>query len=186
MQSRVTFIAAASTAATRAGAFPADEGLDVFGKKDAAALAKRLRRSGPALTSPAVRALETASALGLDPVVDEELRDLDLGRWAGCTLNNVAEREPESFKCWLSDPAAHPHGGESVEALVSRIAIWLNGVLPRQENIVAITHPAVMRAAAVAAIHADPMTFWHIDIAPLAVLELSSNGRRWMLRGLEN
>lgn len=186
MQSRLTFIANASTPATRAAAFPTDERIDEFGKRGAATLAKRLRRSGVALTSPAVRAMETASTLGLDAAIDEDLRDLDLGRWAGRTLNAVAELEPEAFQSWLSDPAAIPHGGESVDELIARIKTWLNGALLRQEHIIAITHPAVMRAAVLAAINAGSASFWHIDIAPLSVVELSSNGRRWTLRSLGN
>ncbi len=186
MQSRLTLIANASTSAARAAAFPVDEGIDEFGKSDAKALAERLRRARVVLTSPAGRALETAGALGLEAVIDEDLRDLDLGRWAGSTLKAIAEGEPDAFQSWLTDPAAVPHGGESVEQLIARTAIWLNGVLRRQENIIAITHPPVMRAAIVAAIHAGAASFWHIDIAPLSVLELSSNGRRWTLRSLGN
>ena len=67
---------------------------------------------------------------------------------------SVAELEPEAFQSWLSDPAATPHGGESVEELIARIKTWLNGALLRQEHIIAITHPAVMRAAVLAAINA--------------------------------
>ncbi|RUP08085.1 histidine phosphatase family protein [Hyphomicrobium sp.] len=185
MQSRLTFIASASTPAVRAAAFPLDEGIDDFGKRDAAALAKELRRPGIVLTSPAARATETAAALGFEQVIDEGLRDLDLGRWAGHTLNDIAASEPEALQNWLSDPAAVPHGGESVEGLIARMAIWLNDVLRRQQNIIAITHPAVMRAAIVASINAGPASFWHLDIAPLSVLELGSNGKRWTLRALK-
>ncbi|WP_045835317.1 histidine phosphatase family protein [Hyphomicrobium sp. 99] len=186
MKSRLTFIANASTAAVRAAAFPLDEGIDDFGKRDAAALAKELSRSGVALTSPAARARETASALGFDATIEDDLRDLDLGRWAGHKLSEIAETEPEAFQSWLSDPGSIPHGGESVEALVARMGTWLNAVLRRQENIIAITHPAIMRAAIIAALNAGPASFWHIDIAPLSILELSSNGQRWTLRALKN
>jgi len=186
MQTRLTFVANASTPAVRAAAFPMDEGIDEFGRRDAAALAKEMRRSGVFLTSPALRAIETATALGCDAVVDEGLRDLDLGRWAGHTLNSIATSEPHALESWLSDPGSAPHGGESIDELIARLGIWLNAVLPRQEDVVAITHPAVIRAAILAAIKAGSESFWHIDIAPLSVVELSSNGQRWTLRAIKN
>jgi hypothetical protein len=44
----------------------------------------------------------------------------------------------------------------------------------------------VIRAAIVVAIEANPLSFWRIDIAPLSVVELSSNGRRWTLRSIKD
>ncbi len=186
MSSRLTFIANASTPAVRAAAFPLDEGIDEFGRTDALALAKEFRHDLPVLTSPAARACETAVALGFDAKVDESLRDLDLNRWAGYTLNDIAKSEPEALENWLSDPASAPHGGETIDELFARIAVWLKAVSLRRERIIAISHPAVIRAAILAAIHASPASFWNIDIAPLSVVELSSNGLRWTLRSIKN
>jgi broad specificity phosphatase PhoE len=186
MSSRLTFIANASTPAVRAAAFPLDEGIDEFGRRDALALAKEFRHDLPVLTSPAARAIETAAALGLDAQLDESLHDLDLGRWAGRTLQDIATSEPEALEAWLSDPASAPHGGETIDGLFARIAVWLKAVSSRQERIIAISHPAVIRAAILAAIHASPASFWHIDIAPLGIVELSSNGLRWTLKSIRN
>jgi broad specificity phosphatase PhoE len=186
MSSRLIFIANASTPAVRAAAFPLNEGIDEFGRRDALVLAKEIRRDLIVLTSPAARAVETAAALGLDAKIDESLRDLDLGRWAGRALSDIAASEPSALESWLSDPTSSPHGGETVDGLFARIAIWLKDVLSRREHIIAVTHPAVARAAILAAIHAGPASFWHIDIAPLGVVELSSNGLRWTLRSIKN
>jgi broad specificity phosphatase PhoE len=87
---------------------------------------------------------------------------------------------------WLSDTAASPHGGESVEGLLARVTNWLNVAGQQQGRKVAVTHPAVIRAAIVVAIEANPLSFWRIDIAPLSVVELSSNGRRWTLRSIKD
>ncbi len=182
----LTLIASAATPAVRASAFPLDASLDDKGRKDAAAMANGFRNAMAVLSSPAKRARETASALGLDAEIDEALRDLDLGRWAGQTLNGIAASDAAALASWLSDPAAAPHGGETVEELFARISIWLQAIAARDGRIVAITHPAVMRAAILAAIHASPSSFWNIDIAPLSVVELTSNGRRWALKSLRN
>ncbi|MET0407475.1 MAG: histidine phosphatase family protein, partial [Hyphomicrobium sp.] len=83
----MTFVANASTPAVRAAAFPLDEGLDQRGQQDAEALGKELPRASAVLVSSSRRAKETAAALGLTAEVDEGLRDLDLGRWAGFSIN---------------------------------------------------------------------------------------------------
>jgi broad specificity phosphatase PhoE len=186
MPPRLTLIANASTPAARAAAFPMDEGLDDYGRRDAAALSAEFRNVAVVFASPARRALETAAALGLDPEIDTALRDLDLGSWAGKTLADIAQSDEDGLASWLSDPAFVLHGGESIIGLFKRISVWLDTISAREGRIVAITHPAILRVAILAAIRASPVSYWHIDIAPLSVVELSSNGRRWALKSIRN
>lgn len=186
MPPRLTLVANASTPAVRAAAFPLDEGLDDHGRKGAAVMADEFRNAPVVLASPAKRALETAAILGLEPQIDAALRDIDLGSWAGRTLASIAESDANELARWLSDPSAAPHGGESIEALFARTSVWMQSMSNRQGRFLAITHPAVIRAAILAAIHAGPMSYWHIDIAPLSVVELTSNGRRWVLKSIRN
>ncbi len=186
MPPRLILIANASTSAVRASAFPLDEGLDDKGRKDATAMAAEFRNTSTVLASPAKRTLETAAALGFDAKIDTALRDLDLGRWAGHTLNSVAASEADALASWLSDPTTAPHGGETIDGLFARISIWLQAISARDERIVTVTHPAVIRAAILAAIHASPSSFWNIDVAPLSVVELTSNGKRWALKSMRN
>jgi len=184
MASRLTLVSHAPTAAVRAAAFPLDESIDERGRREASALSGVLPQALTAWTSPARRALETAAALNLDAKVEPLLRDMDLGRWAGRTFADVEAAEPHEMVRWLSDTSASPHGGESVEALLSRVGNWLRSAGERQGRSVAVTHPAVIRAAIVVAIEANPVSFWRIDIAPLNIVELGSNGSRWTLKSL--
>jgi broad specificity phosphatase PhoE len=186
MPPRLTLIANASTPAARAAAFPLDEGIDGFGRRDAAAMAGEFRNASIVFASPARRALETAAALGLSPDIDSSLRDIELGVWAGRTLSSIAQSDAEGLAVWLSDPSAAPHGGETVESLIARTTVWLKAMSERSGSIVAVTHPAVMRAAIVAAIKANANSYSHIDIAPLSVVELTSNGQRWALKSIRN
>ncbi|HVZ04001.1 histidine phosphatase family protein [Hyphomicrobium sp.] len=182
MSSRLTLISHASTAAVRASAFPLDEGIEEPGRSAAAALAGRFSSLGLVWSSPAKRALETSAALNLDVKIDSLLRDMDLGRWAGRTFNDVEATEPNEMLQWISDPASTPHGGESVEMLLARVRSWLEAPERLRGRNAAVTHPAVIRAAIVVAIEGNPASFWRIDIAPLSIVELSSNGRRWTLK----
>jgi broad specificity phosphatase PhoE len=186
MPARLTLVSHAPTAAVRAAAFPLDEGIEEKGKHAAASLAGTLPPFSAVWTSPARRAVETARALNLSAEVDSQLRDMDLGRWAGRTFSDIEASEPQEMRHWLSDPSANPHGGESVEQLLARVRVWLGDAAQRRGRIAAVTHPAVIRAAIVVAIEATPLSFWRVDIVPLGVVELGSNGVRWTLRSIGN
>lgn len=135
-------------------------------------------------TSPALRARETAAALGFAAVVDPLLRDCDYGRWAGMTLDDVQAREPDAVGAWLHDPTAAPHGGESLVDLTGRVAGWLDTQQGMAGRAVAVTHAAVIRAAIVHALDAGPRAFWRIDIGPLARVGLSGSNGRWALTAI--
>ena len=121
--------------------------------------AARLRPYAHVLTAPARAARETAQALGLDAEVEMALRDCDYGRWRGLASKDVAEREPDAFAAWLGDPAAAPHGGESLTALIERTGAWLAQSLARESATLAVTHASVVRAAIVNALGAGSSAF---------------------------
>ena len=105
----------------------------------------------------------------------------DIGRGV---IDEVQAEEPEALAEWLRDPQAAPHGGESVVALIERVATWLDAQMATPAKIVAVTHASVIRAAMVHAIEAGPRSFWRIDVAPLSVTRLSANNGRWTLASL--
>jgi broad specificity phosphatase PhoE len=182
MPARLTLICHAATAATRGAAFPADEGIE----PGAAELAARLRRADRpwtrAWTSPALCARQTAAALGLEATVHSGLRDCGYGRWSGRKLADVQAEDPDGVAAWLADAAATPHGGEARSALLARVAAWLRERVAESGRIVAVTHPAVIRAAVMAVLDVPAAAFWRIDVEPLSVTELRSDGTRWTLR----
>lgn len=181
---RLTLVCNASTAATRQGAFPADEPLDARGLKEATDSAKALKPTGRALVSPALRAMQTAEALGLSATPDDDLRDIDYGRWSGFSLTDIASREAVAVGTWLADPEAAPHGGESIAALFVRVGRFMEARLDEEGNLVAVTHAAVMRAAIALAMGAPASSFWRIDVAPLGRALLHGAAGRWRLRSL--
>jgi broad specificity phosphatase PhoE len=182
MTTRIMLVCHASTAATRAGAFPADEPIDAAGAAKAVSLAGRLRTSDRAWTSPALRARQTAQALGLDAAVEPALRDCDYGRWSGRRLAEIEAGEPGALAAWLADPASAAHGGEDGSALLERVAGWLDDRGQDLGRTVAVTHAAVIRAAIVHVIRATPHSFAHIDVAPLSITLLTYHGGHWRLR----
>jgi len=184
VSARLTLISHASTAAVHAAAFPRDEPIDEQGHKKATALTLERGRVDAVLTSPSLRARQTAAALKLDAVVEPVLRDIDLGSWSGRTFDDVQINAPDQLAEWTTDPNAAPHGGESVVALIERLRPWLDSIRRDDQRVVAVTHPAVIRAVLILAIDAEPRSFWRIDVAPLCQVSFSGNALRWTLRSL--
>jgi broad specificity phosphatase PhoE len=184
MTRRVTLICHGATTAVRTAAFPGDEPLHERAAAAATRLAGALRRIDDALTSPALRARQTAAALSLDATEDPMLRDCDYGRWTGRRVSDVEKEEPDAVVSWLTDVEAAPHGGESLAALHGRVAAWLGRCGRDGGHVVAVTHAAVIRAAIVHALGAPASSFWRMDIAPLSLTDLRWNDGRWTLRAM--
>ncbi len=179
---RLTLVCHAATEATRQAAFPLDEPLEPLAAAKAAALAASLARVDQAWTSPALRAKQTASALGLDAAIDPALADLDLRLWAGRRLEEVEASDAAGLRRWSTDPTAAPHGGESVERLLRRVGGWLDGKAGHQGRLLAVTHAAIIRAAILVALDAHPRAFWRIDVEPLCFATLQQHGGGWTWR----
>ncbi len=182
MTAHLTFLCSGATAANRKQTFPLDEPLETRATEAAAELAGSLRRSDRVWTSLSLRATQTAKALGLASKPVEVLRDQDFGRWAGKKLSEVQQLEPEVLANWLNDPEAAPHGGESLAEVAARVASFLDEATIMKGRTIAVTHPAVIRAAIVIVLGAPLQAFWNIDVEPLSVTEFTNDGRRWALR----
>ncbi|MFM0361080.1 histidine phosphatase family protein [Paraburkholderia sediminicola] len=197
MDTRLLLISHAATAAMRAGRFPADDPLDARGLAEAAAARARLSIPDDAVVfvSPFACARETASALGLGAAasgqgasVNEGLADMDYGLWHGRRLTDLAVEASHDLAAWSHDPDAAAHGGESFSQLVKRVGQWLDaqndalstGVMTgNTQNVVAVTHAPVIRAAIVHALGASTAVFPRIEIAPLSMVELRRSRRGW-------
>jgi broad specificity phosphatase PhoE len=181
MKTRLMLICHGATAATRASAFPIDEPLDE--RTSSATSTLRLRqRADAAWISPMHAARQTAELLSLDGRSDPGLRDLDCGNWIGRTIAEIGQEQPEQFAHWINDPDFDDHGGESIAALLKRVAVWMEKMKPARGRIVAVTHAAVIRAAIIDVLRAPPDAFWRIDIGPLTLTDIRHDGRRWALR----
>jgi broad specificity phosphatase PhoE len=111
-----------------------DVSLTPEGLAQAEALARRLAgvRIDRIISSPMIRALETAQAIatGRPVEVDERLRELDYGRWEGLTSAEIDARDPELRARWDRDPAStRPPGGESGDEVAARAVSFLADLL---------------------------------------------------------
>jgi broad specificity phosphatase PhoE len=175
---RLSLVSHAMTDAVAAGRFPIDEPLNSLGHRQADA-SSELGPVDAAYCGPEKRARQTAELLGLQAEVEPRLADLDCGLWRGDVLFGVS---PAELAIWLTDPTQAPHGGETIVELIARVRRWMDTVTTRRGRAVAVTHPAVVRAAVLVALDAPPKSFWRIDIAPVSRTVLHFRGHAWTLR----
>jgi len=180
---RLTLICSGITQGMRKHGFPGDEGLEKRSLELAHALRHHLADAGRSFSSPAVRARQTADVLGLEATVRENLRDQGYGMWAGKTLAEIEQDQPEGLAAWLTDPAYAPEGGEPIVGVAERTAAFLDEMRGASGHVIAVTHAAVVRAAILNVLAAPLAAYWRIDTPPLSVTDLRYDGRRWALRG---
>jgi broad specificity phosphatase PhoE len=175
---RLTLVSHAMTDAMSAGRFPTDEPLNSVGHRQVDASVE-LGLADAVYCGPEKRTRQTADLLGLAAEVDNRLADLDCGRWRGDVLGGV---RPADLAIWLTDPTRAPHGGETVVELVDRVGGWMDALSAQRGRFIAVTHPAVVRAAILLALDAPPKSFWRIDIAPVSRTVMHFRGHAWTLR----
>jgi broad specificity phosphatase PhoE len=184
MAARLMLVAHAPTSATRRAAFPVDEGIEGLESIGAVQF-----RAGIWLSGPELRCRQTATALGREPTVVDGFADLDAGRWAGADLGGLMTAEPESVMAWMTDVGAAPHGGESLQDLIERVGIALDGAAlagrPWPDGLsVVVAAPLVIRAALVHLLAAPSSLLFAVDIEPLSATLLTGHRDRWKLRSL--
>jgi broad specificity phosphatase PhoE len=178
---RFTLIAHAATESQRCAAFPLDEPIAEREISKISGFNWTLPRARHMWSAPEQRAQQTARILGLQAIVSDELRDCDYGRWRGRTMDEVQSEDPEGILAWLTNPYAAPHGGESIKDLIGRIGSWMDDQR-EVDHTLAVTHPAVIRAAIVYALRIPAQKFWRFDVSPLTLSDLRFNGNVWTLR----
>ncbi|WP_422744314.1 histidine phosphatase family protein [Mycobacterium sp. WMMD1722] len=175
---RLTMVSHGMTDAMAAGRFPTDEPLNAVGHRQVDSCAS-LGAADAVYCGPEKRVRQTAELLGFSAEVEPRLADLDCGRWRGDALGGVP---PADLAVWLTDPTQAPHGGESVVSVIERAASWLASLATARGRLIAVTHPAVIRAAILVALDAPPKSFWRIDVAPASRTVMHFRGHVWTLR----
>jgi broad specificity phosphatase PhoE len=140
-----------------------DRPLTPLGRRQAEALASTLASSSSLsaiYTSPLRRALETAAVVGeqvgLEPVPDDDLREVDVGSWTGLSRAEVEARYPDAFERWLGGGEGWDDGESYAEmsARVLAALVRISGSHPGDELLV-VSHGGPIRAIQAAAAGMD-------------------------------
>jgi broad specificity phosphatase PhoE len=181
LPTRITLISHAPTLALRRAAFPLDEPVLEGELEKIAAIGWTAPRAQHVWSGPEQRTRQTAEALGLQPDGAIEIGDVNFGSWSGKEIEDIQISDPSGLAAWLTNAEASPHGGESLVQLIARVGSWMEKQIVAGHTV-AVTHPAVIRAAILSSLQAPPTSFWRLDIAPLSTTDLRFNGRLWTVR----
>ncbi len=130
--------------------------LSATGIRQAALLADRLAGEtiDAVYSSELARAWLTAEPLaaraGLEIRAETRLRERSFGTFEGLTLDEIATRQPESFRNWRErDPAWAMEGGESGQVLIDRVLEALRDIVTRHQGktVAVVTHGGVLDVA---------------------------------------
>lgn len=147
----------------------------------AAAAAKELAGAGvrAVYASSLRRTVQTARSIahacGVGIVEVADLVDLDHGRWEGLTPEEAAERDPDAFLRFRSDPrrAAAP-GGEGMGDVERRVLSALGSITERHpgEAIAAVSHEIPIRLVVAALDGIEGPAFWGVRLPTGSVTRL--------------
>jgi broad specificity phosphatase PhoE len=156
-----------------------DRPLTELGRRQAELLAEDLAEAASLsaiYSSPLRRALETAAIvgarLGLVPVELDELREVDVGSWAGLSRTEVEQRYPEAFRRWL-DGGEGWEDGESYTAMAARVLETVRAIARAHpdDELLVVSHGGPIRAVQAAADGMDVHDYRRLSrVAPNAGL----------------
>lgn len=123
-----------------------DPPLDEVGHRQAAAIATMVGPVDAVVCSPLVRARQTASYFGHEPVVDERWIELAYGEYEGMPTEEVP---PEIWQAWRENSQFRTKGGESFGDLDARVRAACGDLQPRMhdQNIVVVSHVSPIKSA---------------------------------------
>jgi len=137
------------------------------------------------VASPLLRARQTMeivrSAMGLAPEgyrTDPRLQEIDFGAWAGMTLEEVAERDPENYARRQADPWNNaPPGGECFRQLCARVMDWL---AETAADTVAVAHVGTGRCLRRHFLQLSPREMMDLDRPQDKVLMIEAGKLTWL------
>jgi len=189
---RLLLLARHGTCGTTTFLGATDLPLSEEGRKQAAALAGVVASRKPArcFCSPLRRCLETASlALAgtqLRPEIDDDLREINFGRWEGRSFEEIARTEPEAVsRLACFDRAFAFPDGESIKAFRERVRRVVKRMSGCAEGpVLAFTHSGVITAAICQLLGLHPRNYLSFSIQHASLTRLLVFGSRGVLAGL--
>ena len=154
------------TDAMAAGRFPTDEPLNAVGHRQVDASIDLGRHRRARYCGPEKRTRQTAELLGLHAEHRATAGRSGLRPLARRCARRRAARRSGDLADRPDAGAARRRVGRRADRAGARVAGFADAPVARR--LVAVTHPAVIRAAILVALDAPPKSFWRIDIAPVS------------------
>jgi broad specificity phosphatase PhoE len=168
--------------------------LSDLGKRQGAALAAHFAHRLAAgasipkrvISSPMLRCTATAqctaSLLKIPLETDERLIEIAHGSWEGRLRDELAANDPQRYHVWRNDPAHVAfEGGETLADVDTRWRNFAASLQGGNEDILVLSHDAVLRIAILAAIDSQLEHFWAVRAENGAFARLQPDRPQWTL-----
>jgi 2,3-bisphosphoglycerate-dependent phosphoglycerate mutase len=165
-----------------------DPPLSPAGEAQAEAVAERLRAEPlrALFVTPLQRTAQTAaplaSAVGIEPSVIEDLREVHLGEWEGGEYRiRLTERDPVAMQALMAERWDLIPGGEPMDSLAERVGRGLDAMLAALgpgEVGAAVLHGGVIGEICRQVTRSRPFAFIHSDNGSITRLVAFSHGHR--------
>jgi broad specificity phosphatase PhoE len=151
--------------------------LDDVGFAQAADVASWIGKPDRVISSPLLRARQTADAFGMPYEVDDRWVELDYGSLDGVPVADVPE---DVWARWRVDPTYRAGGGESMDEMSNRVISAAKEVLAdaNRQIVVVTSHVSPIKAAVTWALGVDVTVMWrcHLDQASVCRIGESPKG----------
>lgn len=99
------------------------------------------------------------------------LRELDFGKWEGCTHRELLRREPSRYRKWIDDPRTiAPPKGETLVRLSARVRSFARELVRRhpRKTVALVTHSGPLRILLARRLR----DFWSVEVPPASMRSL--------------
>lgn len=154
--------------------------LDDEGRIQALRTGAHIRENFPharVISSPLMRAVQTAQAISGDVEIDDRFIELDYGSWDGIAMSEV---DPTQWANWRDDSSFRPPGGESLLELEHRVKPALEQLRneAQDRDVVVVSHVSPIKCAVTWALNVESHVTWrfHLDRASICRIAVTARG----------
>ena len=169
-----------------------NEDLNNMGYTQARRLSSRLASLPIAsvYSSPLRRVFATSEIicepLNLEPIVLDELIEIQLGDWQGLHMDEIKRRWPELWQQWRNDPSGMTiPNGESLEGVTERAILALQRMVAanRDQHIIIVTHDVIVKVLVAHILGVSNSIYRKFEIgnASLSVIRISDTRSRLVM-----
>ena len=154
-----------------------DHPLDEVGRQQAIEIASVFKNIDRVISSPLIRAKQTADAFGLPIEIDQRFIELDYGDFDGMLQKEVPAT---TWNEWRRNINFRPPNGETLVELDVRVREALSELSneARSKNVVVVSHVSPIKAAIAWTIGTEIGSSWRmlLDRASISRIEITENG----------
>lgn len=100
-----------------------------------------------------------------------KLRELNFGKWEGCTHRQLLRREPSRYRRWIADArSVEPPEGETLVRLAARVRSFVRELIRRhpRKTVALVTHGGPIRILLAGCLR----DFWSVKVPPASMRSL--------------